>query len=151
NRQFQRAERNFGRANQAVSEMLTQVGLAGLRFIPQAEGSRRYLLQKALTFYQEILTEKDTDPDLRRQVAQAHDYVAQIHADLGDHTAADQHHRLGIEMCRELIKEFPEDLRYQTDLAHQLNAAGLHHKNVGKIGPAVEAMTECRQLLEVLL
>src|SRR5690606_31176171 len=61
------ADRNFARALDAVDAMLSQVAEVDLERVPQMEGVRRALVQKALGFYQQFLAERADDDDVRRR------------------------------------------------------------------------------------
>lgn len=66
-----RAEENLEVAKQAVSTMLTEVGREELSQFPQLEQTRKKLLGKARSFYDEFLKQRPTDESLRFEWALA--------------------------------------------------------------------------------
>jgi len=94
--QRRRAEVNFARAQNAVDQMLSEVGSVELADVPQMEAVRGRLLEKALLFYQEFLTEKRDDPAIRIEVGRAHSRLAAIQGLKGDAVAAEGAYRQAI-------------------------------------------------------
>jgi eukaryotic-like serine/threonine-protein kinase len=74
---------NFAWAQEAVDEMLSQVG-EGLEDVPHASLARRQVLEKALALQQRFLAHRSDDPRVRLEVARAHRRVAQIYRLLGE-------------------------------------------------------------------
>jgi len=77
-RQQQRAERNFGLARDAVRDYYISVSEETLLKQPGMQPLRESLLRQALVYYQNFLDERQDDPDLQVEVAQAHFFTGQI-------------------------------------------------------------------------
>src|SRR5262249_10872821 len=117
----QKALVNFGRATEAVKRMLTRVAQDELIDIPWMEPVRKGLLEDALQLYEQLLTERSADPEIRLAKAQAHLALAWINGRYGDEVKRAEEIRLGVELLEPLAQEFPENLRYRAGLA-----GGLH-------------------------
>ncbi|MHC4452170.1 MAG: protein kinase domain-containing protein, partial [Planctomycetota bacterium] len=86
--QRRRAESDFARARRAVKQMLAQAGAEELSDVPLMEPVRRKLLEGAIDFYEEWLSEARDDPELRAEVAGAYEDLADVKRLLGDYEAA---------------------------------------------------------------
>jgi tetratricopeptide (TPR) repeat protein/tRNA A-37 threonylcarbamoyl transferase component Bud32 len=111
------AEQHFRRARAAVDQMLTEVGHESLANVPYAEPVRRALLEKALTFYQDLLQTRPTDAALRQELALAHHRVGLINVLLGRPREADRSYRQAIEMLQQLVQQFPAAVEHRHHLA----------------------------------
>lgn len=96
------ADRNFGRALDAVDAMLSEVAEVDLRHVPQMEGVRRALIDKALTFYQGFLAERRDDDDVRRRTVRVLIRCGTLHDLLGDYPQAERSYRNGLKLLEEL-------------------------------------------------
>ncbi len=134
--QRQQAELNFRKAQDAVDEMLTEVGQTWLADVPLMDPVRRTLLEKALTFYQGFLKEKSTDRATRYRTAWAHLRLAKVHNLLGHEKQAEQAFLDGERLLQRLLDDFPEDEVYRQDLAGVHNDLGILHKNAGRLAVA---------------
>jgi tetratricopeptide (TPR) repeat protein len=144
------AERNFKKANEAVDAMLAEVGESWLRFVPQAAPVRKILLQKALTFYREFLADRRDDPALRRQVVQALLRVAKIHSLLGEDAQAAARLNEALATCRDLVRRFPDELKYREYLSFALSDLGSLYRRLGKKDRAEKAYREALDVLAEL-
>jgi serine/threonine protein kinase len=106
------ARTNFLKARDAVDKMLTEVAEVRLAYIPQMELVRRKLLQEALTFYQEFLSEEPDDPVLRHETGFAYDRLGFIYMRLGQRAEAEKAYRRAEVLHESLAAEFPDDERY---------------------------------------
>jgi tetratricopeptide (TPR) repeat protein len=86
-RQYRRAEENFRWAQEAVEQLLSEVG-EGLADVPRLEPVRRRLLEKALQLHEEFLGQKGDDPAVRLEAARAHRRAGDIRAMLGQREEA---------------------------------------------------------------
>src|SRR5262249_25110350 len=116
-----RAEENYGQARKAVDQMLTQVSQTSLAHAPHMEKVRRALLQDALQFYQWLLRQKGTDPEVRQQAALACWRVGGIQKVLGDAAAAQGACRRALALQGERAGQFPQAAasRHERALSHQ--------------------------------
>jgi eukaryotic-like serine/threonine-protein kinase len=121
---YERAERNFDRARGAVDQMLTEVSEEVLAEEPHMEQKRRALLDKALTFYKELLEEKSSDPALRQGTAMAYKRVADIYRLLGSENKAEENYRQAIALLGPLAAACPQDSVFRQQLADCHNFRG---------------------------
>src|SRR5262249_29294398 len=119
----QKALANFDRAHQAVKRMLTRVAQEKLVGVPWMEPVRKALLEDALEFYEQLLAERSTDPEIRLATAEAQIALNWINWRFGETTAnLEPAYQRALDLLEGLVKEFPDDLRYRAALAN-----GLHH------------------------
>ncbi len=115
------ADDRFEFANEAVSDMLLEVGAESLKNVPQMEGVRAALLEKALLLYEKIGATSDTDhSDARFQTAMANFQVGEIYRLLGTGVAPDKSeiaYKTAVAQFKKLSEEFPDDVRYRQQLA----------------------------------
>uniref|UniRef100_A0A7C2NZ04 Serine/threonine protein kinase n=1 Tax=Schlesneria paludicola TaxID=360056 RepID=A0A7C2NZ04_9PLAN len=111
------AEENFQKALEAVDRMLTRVGEDRLKDLPNVEPVRKLLLEDALQFYQDFLSQKADDPALRAETAKAYQRVAEISEHLGRFAQAETAARSSHAMWEELSKTDPRNREYRTGLA----------------------------------
>ena len=120
-RRKQQAEAYLENAKTAVHTMLTEVGHEALADVPQMEGVRQELLEKAREFYEQFLEQEPTDPHLRQEGASAHQRVGDIHRILGRTEDAERAYRKAIEQLRTLRRELPDHPEYRRRLADVCN------------------------------
>jgi tetratricopeptide (TPR) repeat protein len=144
------AERNFKKANEAVDAMLAEVGETWLKYTPQAAPVRKVLLEKALAFYKEFLDDRQDDPAIRRQLAQAHLRVANIHALLGEDARALDSLKQALAVSRELVQAGPRDVKSREAVAIALSDLGTLHKRLGNKDRSEKAYLESLEVLAEL-
>ncbi len=102
-----RAQKNFDSARAAVDQMLHEVAEIDLQDVPKMERPRRELFQKALAFYQQFASDSPNDPELRVDVAEAHEKVGDIAGKLGEWSSACNAYGQSIQILSSLPKTFP--------------------------------------------
>jgi tetratricopeptide (TPR) repeat protein len=109
-----RAEQNARLARRSVDEMFTQVADKWLADQPRLEPVQREFLEKALRFYEEILSQEDADPAAQQSVADAWRRVGEIRLRLGMIRAAEDAVRQALTVATGLADASPADreLRY---------------------------------------
>jgi tetratricopeptide (TPR) repeat protein/tRNA A-37 threonylcarbamoyl transferase component Bud32 len=123
--QRQRAEKNFGSAFRAVDQMLTRVGQERLASEPRLEKVRRDLLELALAYYQDFLTERANDTSLQVETGRAHYRVGIIQELLGQYDKAAAGYGAAAPIFEALARESPDRADYQEDLAASHNHRGV--------------------------
>jgi eukaryotic-like serine/threonine-protein kinase len=101
------ADKHFKQARTAVNEMLYNVGGKELRFDPGMELVRRGLVKKALDFYLDLLQDRDTDPSLRAETADADFLVGNVFRELGQYDDSVKHYQLALTRFAELKQDNP--------------------------------------------
>lgn len=112
-----RAERNFGKAIEAVDQMLTRVGERRLAFEPRMDSLARELLEDALAFHQDFLSENRDDPRARYETGQAFIRVGRIQRLLGRFEQSIKAVREGVGLMNALDEDFPSNPKYRASLA----------------------------------
>jgi eukaryotic-like serine/threonine-protein kinase len=99
---LERAETNLRAARSAVDEMLTRVADEDLENVPQMELVRQDVFVRALDFYKKFADDSPHDPELRAEVARAHERVGDIATLLGKLDIARQEYQHSIELLDRL-------------------------------------------------
>jgi len=149
-RQGTRAEKNYGKARDAVDKLLARVGEESLLNVPQMEKVRQELLEQALAFYKGFLEEKSSDPAVRFETARSYLRVADIYNLLGKHTEADDAYRQAIAHSEALTREYPEAVEYVKELALERGNLAEMLKKTGRFDEAEAAFRDALAALETL-
>jgi eukaryotic-like serine/threonine-protein kinase len=149
--QRQRAEANFQKAQDAVDQMLTEVGQRWLADVPLMDPIRRKLLEKALTFYQGFLQEKGDDPRLRRRTLAAHRRLGSLYDLLGQKERAEQALLEALRLAERLADEPPRSAADRREVASAHNNLGILYKNTGRLAQARESYGKALDLLRRLV
>lgn len=121
---LRKAEEHFAKARAAVNNYLTAVSDDERLQAPGLQGLRIQLLQSALQFYQQFLTERGKDPTLRRELAGVYFKVGVIYTELGQTAAGDQAYAQSLRLYKELTAVTPADRDLQHGLALALSRTG---------------------------
>src|SRR5262249_46395471 len=100
------AETNFGRARDVVHRMLTGVAEERVAGVPGMEPVRKELLEDAIQFYEGLLAERNSDPEIRRATAWAYLRLNWVYSRFGDRR--EPLLRRAISLLEPLAKEFPD-------------------------------------------
>ncbi len=82
-REQQRAEENFRRARAAVDDSFTKISESRLLDEPGLQPLRNELLEEALRYYQQFLSDRGDDPQIRADVASAYLRLSQLQSTMG--------------------------------------------------------------------
>ncbi|MGO9599209.1 MAG: protein kinase domain-containing protein, partial [Isosphaeraceae bacterium] len=121
----QLAERNFSEAQDAVDQMLTEVAEVELADMPQMQAVRRRLLEKARSVYVRFLTQRRTDPAIRREAGRAHVRLGEIAERLGDHIESERAFQEGIAILDDLLRDHPTSDDALRDLGRGHDGLGM--------------------------
>jgi serine/threonine protein kinase/Flp pilus assembly protein TadD len=144
-RQRQTAELNFGRARDAVDQMLTEVS-EGLADVPQAEPVRRALLEKALAFYQQIVRERGNERALRIELERAYRRMGDIEEILGRQDEARAAFERSVAGLGKLVVERPGDGEARRELAESTLRLGAFLGDTGQSSQAQEVLHRAEEL-----
>lgn len=144
--QRERAELNFERAQRSVDEMLNEVGSNTLADVPQMEPVRRSLLEKALDFYTELLSDAPDDPSLRRMRAHTERSIADLLRDLGRIQEAQQRLEAAVALSRSVVQDSP-GVEADHNLAANLAQLGILYQRQGDLERAESLWRESLDLL----
>ncbi len=149
--QRDRAECNYGRAMEAVDQMLTQVGEVDLRFVPQMEPVRRTLLESAVRMLEGFVAEEPSDENAQLEAAKGHARLARLFEELGRNEEAAGAREREIAIYTGLVAAAPTDLaRCKALLAARVGLANAH-VTAGRVDAAEPLLeSNARQLDELL-
>jgi len=85
---------------------------------------RHELLNDALRFYQELLEQKETDPTVQFETAEAYGRVGSIQNALGQNALAQEAYQESIKLLKRLVDENPSEPDYQAALAGRYDSLG---------------------------
>jgi serine/threonine-protein kinase len=129
--QRERAETNFNRARAAVDGYLTKVSESQLLKVTGLQPLRRELLESALPFYADFVTERGDDSTLRAELAATHYRIGRIQTELGAADDARKALRSAIAAYQTELNNNPEDLASRAALADTWLALGDVADNLG--------------------
>jgi serine/threonine-protein kinase len=124
------ARRNFRRARETVDRLLTRAG-ENLADTPQAEELRRKLLEDALEFQEQFLSDDESDPVTREEAAASAERVGVINWRLGRADDAEKAYRLAIDRYERLAADFPDEPRFGRERVTNYNYLGTLLYGVG--------------------
>jgi tetratricopeptide (TPR) repeat protein len=151
NRDREQAEEDFRTALRAVDRMLVTVGGERLLEVPHMEPVRRQLLEEALSFYEEFLRERGSNPVVRAEAARAYRWAGTIHHWLGQHAKAEENLGRAIDLFEELVKAVPDKDEYRFQLAACHFDRGLLSYTTGRYPEAEEDYRRSVALWEALI
>ncbi len=139
--QRERAEHNFSMAQDAVREYYVLVSEDTLLKQRGMQPLRDLLLEQALEYYQRFLEQRQDDPTLRKEIAQAHFFAGRITETVDSADKALPHYQRALELQRELLREEllqekPSQELLQFNYGQTLNAIGRAMQNLGRLKEA---------------
>jgi tetratricopeptide (TPR) repeat protein len=108
-RNYVLARQNFESARRAVEEYLTRVGQNPLLEEQGLHELRQELFEAALPFYRDFLQQRGDDPNLKADVAAAHERVGNILIELGRFGDARGAYDQALTLIESLVHERPDD------------------------------------------
>ena len=98
-------------AARAVEEMLDEVARKDLLNIPQAEGLRVKLAERAVAFYRDFDRHHPNDPETRFELARVEEEVASLYRMIGKFSRATEEYGVAVASLRGLIANDPTNPR----------------------------------------
>jgi serine/threonine-protein kinase len=147
------AEANFNMAQQAVEEYLTNVSentLLKEQDSLDIGSLRKDLLQTALKYYEQFVNQRSHDPQLRKDLANAHYRVGEIAKEIDSPTEALRAYRSALSLWDQLVKEDPESPELQYGRALTFLAMAGQQSKLDQFQDALAALTQARPALEGL-
>ncbi len=127
-----RALGNLRLAQDAADGLLADVAEVDLADIPQMEGVRRRLLEKARAGFEQFLTQEGDDPAIRWSGARAVVRLGDIQNLLGDAPAAEKSYQQAIALLEPLSKAEPAKTEFKRDLARAYQGMGVLFKDANR-------------------
>lgn len=148
-RNLEDAHRKFDLANQAVDKLTTAGdSLHDASDIPEV---RRQMLQAGLGFYEQFLSERGNDPQLRHQTANALRRVGDLQYQLGSLAESEVAFREATQMLADLVREQPRQLSLRYDEAMAWKGLGITLANLRRFTESEAAYRKAGQLAEALV
>ncbi len=130
------AERNFALARSAVHDYYITVSEDTLLQQPGMQGLREDLLRQALVYYQRFLDERQDDPSLRQEVADAHYYAGIIVQAISSPSEALPHFEKAAVLQKDLLEKSADKVAIKSGYGQSLNAIGGVYFRLGKLNEA---------------
>ncbi len=147
--EHERAERHLRRVREKM-DWLTELG-RNLWQKPQTYKTGKALLEQVLAFYQDILPEEGTDPQVRLETARLYYQVAEIQRFLGQWDKAIETYRRQADLLTSLLADDPTNVAYRRQLAASHRFRGFVHNDQAKMAEALAAYADAAKLYEQLL
>jgi serine/threonine protein kinase len=149
-RQRSRAKDNFRLAHKAVNDLLrriTEIERQNFTALP----GRKELLEDALQYYQTFLREAGADPEIQRDLADAHVHLGHINDAIGSRSAALASYQQALSLYQELQQARPKDADLRARLAGTWYDIGTAQYAVGQPATARTSLNGARTLYEAFL
>src|SRR5262249_7828153 len=135
-RQFERAETSYRLAREALEKCL-----AALRTDPrfqegEFEDMHRTLAQVELEFYQSFVQQRGEEPAFKAERARAFSKLGEITAILASQEDSIPIYEQGRDLWAELVRDHPDDPRFQQGLAKNLDGLGRVYRDTGRLPEA---------------
>jgi serine/threonine protein kinase len=135
---LERARTHFQQARQVVDLFGTRYAEA-LQTLPGAESLRYRVLRDTLDYYRRFVDHADDDPQFKRDMAVTHTKMAGMHKRLGDVNEALKDYGRARTLLEVLVREQPDSVPRQSDLATCDSNIGLLLGERGQVAEAREA------------
>ncbi len=149
-RQRELAERNFELARSAVHDYYITVSEDTLLMQPGMQGLREDLLRQALVYYQSFLKQRQDDPSLRKEVAEAHYFAGKITQTIESPAKALPHFRRAAELQQQLMTADPAAKEPVRGYGQALNAIGAAQLRLNKFDDALKSFQQAADVREKL-
>jgi serine/threonine protein kinase len=147
------AQNNFIMAQTAVEDYLTSVSqntLLKYQNSVDIRSLRQELLKTALTYYQRFVSQRNNDPNLRRQLASAYFRVGEITLEIDSRAEAIDAFHKAQTIWESLAAADPANHEFPGRVADCLLAIGLQQSALGDLQGALDSYQAARAILEPL-
>jgi serine/threonine protein kinase len=148
--QSQRAQDNFRWANEAVDELLTDVG-TGFQSVPAMQPVRKQLLLKALALHERFLEAHGENPAQSFEAGRVARRVGELHRMLGAHEAAERAFVQATTLLERAAAAEPDRIENQLELASVASNWGVLFKQMGRRADAERLYRVAHQRCEDLV
>lgn len=135
---FQRAERHFREAQQAVDRFGAQLA-ERLADVPGTDQVRSELLGETLRYYRDFVEQAKGDPALRADLAMTFSKIGSLMGEIGSTPEAIDAHRSALGLWEQLAAENPAQDEYRRRLALCRNNLALALRSAGRTDEARRA------------
>jgi serine/threonine protein kinase/tetratricopeptide (TPR) repeat protein len=138
------ASNNEAKARGAVNRYFTLVSEETLLDMPGFQPLREKLLEEARTYYEELLRQRSSDPELQAELAVAYFRMGEIYQATGKGKEFIAAFQTGVELAEKLVDEHP----HATDLHRRLAGFWKGHRRLHLDRPAVPNRVHAVEVLE---
>jgi serine/threonine-protein kinase len=135
-RERAKAESSFRQARQAVDDYFTTISESKLLNVPGLQPLRKELLERARRYYQGFLQQRGSDAAVRAETAATYYRLADITGQISNKEDAIAQYSQALIAYEGLVRDRPEVLQYQVDLAMVCNNLGVLHRRSGHTAEA---------------
>jgi len=147
------AEVNFGMAQKAVDDYLTNVSESTLlneQDSVDVRNLRQELLQSALAYYQQFVNQRSQDPRLRQELANAYFRLGQITKEISSPNQATESLRSARTIWQRLVADEPKNDEFQGQLAACHLEIGKLQQRIGNLQNALNSLSQAQAILDPL-
>ena len=145
------AKARFRMVREAVDQYHTRVSENPELKSKGLEKLRTELLQSAAGFYDKFVQDASADPDVQAERARAFRRLADLCADTGKLSQAEQAYDQSFQIFARLSQEFPQDPRYQQELARTHLQQGELHNLAGRFDSSRRSFHAAISILKPLV
>jgi serine/threonine-protein kinase len=149
--QRDRAERNFKKARQAVDDYFTRISENKLLGMPHLEPLRKELLERALKYYEEFVSEAGAEVQIGGDLATAIFRVATITELIGNKKDAHRNYRLAVDAFERVLARGEASPTDRKRLGTCYNDFGLSLMETASMDEAARALARSREILTALV
>lgn len=149
--QRSRAQENFRTARASVDRFLTRVSEEELFRTNGMQPLQKKLLEDALLYYRQFLTEQDQNPEVRAETAAAYERVGNITDLIGDRQEALAAYRQSVAIWEELIREGAGHDDFSLELSTCLADMGTVLWHLGRAREALDSLQRALALAADLM
>jgi tetratricopeptide (TPR) repeat protein len=144
--QRHRAEANFHKALDGATRILLQLDTAEGAAPLQGEGLRAALVEQGLCFFRDFIDERNPDPAVRRESAEAYGLMAGVYCSQRKCDEAQHMLRKQFALLEELVDSYPEEPTYRRELIWTCFRMGLVYTALGRPQEARHAYVHTAEL-----
>jgi eukaryotic-like serine/threonine-protein kinase len=150
-RERDHAKQSLHKAQQVVDRLFTLISKDRRLDQPGMNSLRAALLSDAQHFYEDFLNQRIAGRELHTDVAMAQTYIAKISSLAGSGTTAVNQFHKAVGLWEKLIKQDPDNLDYQTNLAQALDELGIVLAHLeGRFDEALDTFHQAQKIVELV-
>jgi serine/threonine-protein kinase len=146
----QEADRNFRQARKVVDTFFGRVYREGLLSQPGTQELQKKVLQDVRGYYEEFVRQRQSDPGLRAELADAYFNIGLITSQIGDKAEARASFQKALPLYQALNRENAAAEEFQNRLVECLDLIGQMYESTAQPAEALRAHQEKLDLLERL-
>lgn len=150
-RQYNRAEKNFRQAHDAVRKPYVILDKGTRYAAPEFAPLRRSILQSSLKYYERLLHQRPDDVAVKADIAETHYRLAHIHEGAGRDQQALTHYAQALPLWETVVRQEPGNAKYRYLLAKTHAHAGIVKRGLRQFDEAEWHLVKSRFLQDELV